>query len=76
MYVVNDIAADNTFLCKKLKTKGGSTGRRRHSDVEDFPLHETEEEEIHQCHGPGCVNPANLGSRYCSDDCGMKLAKK
>ncbi|XP_064606239.1 CXXC-type zinc finger protein 1-like [Liolophura sinensis] len=60
---------------QKLKTKGGSTGRRRHSDVEDFPLHETEEEEIHQCHGPGCVNSANLGSRYCSDDCGMKLAK-
>ncbi|CAJ0922560.1 unnamed protein product [Ranitomeya imitator] len=27
-----------------------------------------------QCLGPNCVQPARTGSKYCSDDCGMKLA--
>uniref|UniRef100_A0A1D5QTZ8 CXXC-type zinc finger protein 1 n=1 Tax=Macaca mulatta TaxID=9544 RepID=A0A1D5QTZ8_MACMU len=27
-----------------------------------------------QCLGPGCVRPAQPSSKYCSDDCGMKLA--
>ncbi|XP_078003883.1 CXXC-type zinc finger protein 1 isoform X2 [Phascolarctos cinereus] len=27
-----------------------------------------------QCLGPSCVQPAQPGSKYCSDDCGMKLA--
>ncbi|XP_045393838.1 CXXC-type zinc finger protein 1-like [Lemur catta] len=27
-----------------------------------------------QCLGPGCVYPTRPGSKYCSDDCGMKLA--
>ncbi|XP_073397432.1 CXXC-type zinc finger protein 1 isoform X2 [Dendrobates tinctorius] len=27
-----------------------------------------------QCLGPSCVQPARTGSKYCSDDCGMKLA--
>ncbi|XP_052516387.1 CXXC-type zinc finger protein 1 isoform X1 [Budorcas taxicolor] len=27
-----------------------------------------------QCLGPGCVRAAQPGSKYCSDDCGMKLA--
>ncbi|EGV99002.1 CpG-binding protein [Cricetulus griseus] len=29
-----------------------------------------------QCLGPGCVHAAQPGSKYCSDDCGMKLAAK
>nr|XP_031528325.1 CXXC-type zinc finger protein 1-like [Vicugna pacos] len=28
-----------------------------------------------QCLGPGCVFPTRPGSKYCSDDCGMKLPK-
>uniref|UniRef100_A0A8C4ZTE9 CXXC finger protein 1a n=1 Tax=Gadus morhua TaxID=8049 RepID=A0A8C4ZTE9_GADMO len=28
----------------------------------------------HQCLGPGCVESARSGSKYCSEDCGMKLA--
>ncbi|XP_007663244.1 CXXC-type zinc finger protein 1 isoform X2 [Ornithorhynchus anatinus] len=27
-----------------------------------------------QCLGPSCIQPAQPGSKYCSDDCGMKLA--
>ncbi|CAL8318977.1 unnamed protein product [Merluccius merluccius] len=29
---------------------------------------------VHQCLGPGCVESARSGSKYCSEDCGMKLA--
>ncbi|KAB1252495.1 CXXC-type zinc finger protein 1 [Camelus dromedarius] len=29
---------------------------------------------LRQCLGPGCVYPTRPGSKYCSDDCGMKLA--
>jgi hypothetical protein len=28
-----------------------------------------------QCLGPGCVYAARQGSKYCSDECGIKLAK-
>ncbi|XP_075439360.1 CXXC-type zinc finger protein 1-like isoform X3 [Ascaphus truei] len=31
---------------------------------------------LRQCLGPSCVQPARTGSKYCSDDCGMKLAAK
>lgn len=27
-----------------------------------------------QCYGPECCNAARKGSKYCSDDCGLKLA--
>ncbi|XP_062855567.1 CXXC-type zinc finger protein 1a isoform X2 [Trichomycterus rosablanca] len=30
--------------------------------------------EARQCLGPGCVETARPGSKYCSDNCGMKLA--
>uniref|UniRef100_A0AAQ4P7F4 CXXC-type zinc finger protein 1 n=1 Tax=Gasterosteus aculeatus aculeatus TaxID=481459 RepID=A0AAQ4P7F4_GASAC len=29
---------------------------------------------MRQCLGPGCVVPTRTNSKYCSDDCGMKLA--
>uniref|UniRef100_A0A3Q1FXM9 CXXC-type zinc finger protein 1 n=1 Tax=Acanthochromis polyacanthus TaxID=80966 RepID=A0A3Q1FXM9_9TELE len=29
---------------------------------------------LRQCLGPGCVQPARTNSKYCSEDCGMKLA--
>ncbi|KAJ0036535.1 hypothetical protein NQD34_005212 [Periophthalmus magnuspinnatus] len=29
---------------------------------------------LRQCLGPGCVEPARNNSKYCSEDCGMKLA--
>ena len=27
-----------------------------------------------QCYGPGCINSSRKGSKYCSDECGVKLA--
>lgn len=33
-------------------------------------------EEPKQCHGPGCTEFAREGSKYCSDECGLKLAQK
>ena len=47
--------------------------RRQESSDEDF---DSEEEEVKQCFGPGCIEPARAGSKYCNDKCGMKLATK
>lgn len=32
------------------------------------------DESATQCYGPGCVKAARKASKYCSDECGMKLA--
>lgn len=37
---------------------------------------DNDEHEPVQCLGPECVNAAMLNSKYCSHECGMKLAKK
>ena len=37
---------------------------------------ETDEDEPRQCYGPNCVEPARHASKYCSDDCGLKLATR
>lgn len=31
---------------------------------------------LRQCLGPSCVQAARANSKYCSEDCGMKLAAK
>lgn len=31
-------------------------------------------EQPRQCYGPGCLTQSRPGSKYCSDECGMKLA--
>lgn len=31
---------------------------------------------LRQCLGPGCIEPARANSKYCSEECGMKLAAK
>ena len=51
-----------------------SVSRRRHTDVDDAL--ETDDDMPRQCYGPQCIEPARTGSKYCSDECGMKLAKR
>lgn len=43
------------------------SGRDKHHD-------KSHGSKIQQCYGPGCANAARSGSKYCSDDCGMRLA--
>lgn len=31
---------------------------------------------LRQCLGPGCIQLARSNSKYCTEDCGMKLAAK
>lgn len=38
--------------------------------------HHHDEDEPKQCYGPGCIEAARPHSKYCSDSCGMKLAKR
>ena len=52
--------------------------KKRHLEVEpeDVRHLEAEEEDARQCFGPACCEAAREGSKYCSDECGMKLATK
>ncbi|XP_053211936.1 CXXC-type zinc finger protein 1-like [Panonychus citri] len=36
--------------------------------------YENDDNSIRQCYGPGCVNIARRSSKYCSDECGLRLA--
>ncbi|OWF42331.1 CXXC-type zinc finger protein 1-like isoform X1 [Mizuhopecten yessoensis] len=59
---------------QKLKDKTGSERKKkRGGEVDD--VREVEDEEPRQCFGPGCIEPARPNSKYCSEECGMKLAK-
>lgn len=35
----------------------------------------TEKNSLKQCYGPGCTRASRKGSKYCSDECGITLAK-
>ena len=35
---------------------------------------DSKKEEPRHCLGPGCINAARNGSKYCSDECGVQLA--
>ncbi|XP_025108087.1 CXXC-type zinc finger protein 1-like isoform X1 [Pomacea canaliculata] len=59
---------------KKLQQRSGSSRWRSQQEKEE--VGEVEEDGPRQCFGPGCVQQAREGSKYCSDDCGMKLAKR
>ncbi|EDV24137.1 uncharacterized protein TRIADDRAFT_27303, partial [Trichoplax adhaerens] len=43
---------------------------------EDTQVEIIEKRELIQCIGIGCVNAARLSSKYCSNECGLKLAKE
>lgn len=59
---------------KKEKTTSDRK-KNRHIEVEDVREYQHEEEEARQCYGPGCTEASRPHSKYCSDQCGMKLAK-
>ena len=66
------------FFCEmfwqKTKEKSGYEKKRKHMEVDE--RQDAVEEGPRQCFGPGCIEAARVGSKYCSDDCGMKLAKR
>lgn len=55
---------------EKQKQKQKLTENWKHTEKTDAK----ELGSLRQCLGPGCVYPTRPGSKYCSDDCGMKLA--
>lgn len=57
---------------KKAKENASELKRKR-SEIEE--VRQSEIDEPRQCFGPGCIEPARSNSKYCSDECGLKLAK-
>ncbi|KAF4094062.1 hypothetical protein AMELA_G00008930 [Ameiurus melas] len=55
---------------RRHKQKQKHKDRIRHSDRSDGRY----TGDLHQCLGPSCVEVARPNSKYCSEDCGMKLA--
>ncbi|KAG5275115.1 hypothetical protein AALO_G00143710 [Alosa alosa] len=55
---------------RRHKQKQKHKDKVRHSDRGDGRVGG----EVQQCLGPNCVEPSRPGSKYCSEDCGMKLA--
>jgi len=58
---------------KSQKKSQKSSSTRRRIEVDDGL--DTDDDMPRQCYGPGCLEACRLGSKYCSDECGMKLAK-
>ncbi|KAG1714867.1 CXXC-type zinc finger protein 1 [Nymphon striatum] len=62
---------DKNSRKKSKRSSSYYTENERHDNLYNIK----EEEVVHkQCYGPGCVYVARGGSKYCSDDCGTKLA--
>ncbi|TRY66540.1 hypothetical protein DNTS_015919 [Danionella cerebrum] len=55
---------------RRHKQKQKHRDRSRHSERGDW----RHGGGTQQCLGPNCIEPARPGSKYCSEDCGMKLA--
>lgn len=56
------------------RSKSRREDRRRDSGKDKHSGKSKSSAHLRQCYGPGCVEAARSGSKYCSDDCGMKLA--
>ncbi|XP_028567825.1 CXXC-type zinc finger protein 1 isoform X5 [Podarcis muralis] len=55
---------------KRHKQKQKHRDRSKHAERVDTK----DPSSLHQCLGPGCIQAARTNSKYCSDECGMKLA--
>ncbi|XP_026539945.1 CXXC-type zinc finger protein 1 [Notechis scutatus] len=55
---------------KRHKQKQKHRDRSKHAERVDAK----DPSSLHQCLGPGCIQAARSSSKYCSDECGMKLA--
>ncbi|CAH1978378.1 unnamed protein product [Acanthoscelides obtectus] len=62
-------------ICSNLL--GGARRKRRDSssDREQSHNEHLKTDYPRQCYGPKCVNSARYGSKYCSEECGMTLAR-
>ncbi len=77
--LIPDQCLANVKYClqRERARKGGSRHQKSHKhDDEDDELHMEEEGGQHQCFGPQCVQYSRPDSKYCSDECGLKLATK
>ncbi|XP_018568188.1 CXXC-type zinc finger protein 1 isoform X2 [Anoplophora glabripennis] len=73
-------SSKNKERCKQricVNSLGGARRKRRESSSDrDQSFNEHLKTDYpRQCYGPKCVNSARYGSKYCSDQCGMDLAK-
>lgn len=60
----------------KGRKKSKNKADKHYGDIEDKHSVEKVEEEVpRQCYGIGCTQQAWPNSKYCSDECGMKMAK-
>lgn len=66
---------EREFIRQQLKRQ---TSSYTHKTYESPPKRITKASSVatkmEQCYGPGCTSPQRVGSKYCSDECGMKLA--
>lgn len=60
-------------VCVGSQTQVGRPKRRRRSLTPENTINPALEG-LRQCHGPQCINAARSQSKYCSDECGIKLA--
>ncbi|KAL8601411.1 hypothetical protein ACOMHN_042415 [Nucella lapillus] len=58
------------------KSQQKSAASRWRQQQENEEVGEMEDDAPRQCFGPACVQQTRHGSKYCSDECGMKLAKR
>ncbi|KAJ8917400.1 hypothetical protein NQ315_002424 [Exocentrus adspersus] len=70
----------NKERCKQricVNSLGGTRRKRRDSssDKEQSFNEHLKTDYPRQCYGPKCVNSARYGSKYCSDQCGMNMAR-
>lgn len=66
------IRKDDDYKEKKRAKAESSHDRNQRASL--FPWQPVVSDYPRQCYGPQCTEAAREGSKYCSDDCGLKLA--